>query len=78
MKGIRATLWVLLAFLMFPVAGFCGGAWVMDPGKVDIYLGFSRKTANTSWNANGDFLRHETTTPPPQRAANRRATRPPD
>jgi hypothetical protein len=60
MKGIRAALWMLLASLMFPMAGFCGGAWVMDPGKVDIYLGFSRKTANTSWNANGDFLRHET------------------
>jgi len=61
MKGIRAALWVLLALLIFPVAGYCGGAWVMDPGKVDVYLGFSRKTANTSWNANGDFLRHETT-----------------
>ncbi|HEX3552115.1 MAG TPA: hypothetical protein VIA62_02675 [Thermoanaerobaculia bacterium] len=61
MKGMRRAIATFLALLAVPVAGHCGGAWVMDPGKVDVSLGFSRKTANTSWNANGDFLLHFST-----------------
>ncbi len=61
MKGIHRKIATFLVLLAVPAAGFCGGAWVMDPGKVDVSLGFSRKTANTSWNANGDFLLHVST-----------------
>lgn len=31
-----------------------GGAWVPAPGHGYLYLGFSRKTAGSSWNVNGD------------------------
>jgi hypothetical protein len=30
-----------------------GGAWVPDPGDGDVELGFSRKTASSSWNTSG-------------------------
>ncbi len=35
-----------------------GGAWVPAPGHGSLYLGFSRKTANSSWNAFGDAFTH--------------------
>jgi hypothetical protein len=51
----------LSAFLLIPAAGFCGGAWVPAPGKGDLQLGFSRKTASTSWDVNGDVFTNLTT-----------------
>jgi hypothetical protein len=47
-------------FLTFTAATplFAGGAWVPEPGHGDVQLGFSRKTANTSWDAHGDHLEH--------------------
>lgn len=35
-----------------------GGAWVPAAGDGDARFGFSRKTANTSWNANGDVIQN--------------------
>lgn len=51
---LKVSLWTLTACLLIPVAGFCGGAWVPAPGRGDTQLGFSRKTASTSWNRDGD------------------------
>lgn len=42
-----------IALLMLPDAGFCGGAWVPAPGQGDVQLGFSRKTATSSWDTAG-------------------------
>lgn len=39
---------------------FCGGAWVPAPGDGDVQLGYSQKTANTSWNSSGDVFRNTT------------------
>ncbi|MFL6262023.1 MAG: hypothetical protein ACJ76Y_20180 [Thermoanaerobaculia bacterium] len=56
MRSISKLAWGLSALLLFPAAGFCGGAWVPEPGKGDVDLGFSRKTASTSWNVDGDVF----------------------
>lgn len=42
---------------------FCGGAWVPAPGDGDVQLGFSRKTASSSWDANGDSFENTTRVP---------------
>jgi hypothetical protein len=44
----------ILAMLLVPATGLCGGAWVPAPRTGDIQLGASRKTASTSWNVDGD------------------------
>jgi len=54
MRKIAKSLLVLCVLLLIPTAGTCGGAWVPEPGKGDVQLGFSRKTASTSWNRDGD------------------------
>jgi hypothetical protein len=54
MRPISKLACALSLSLLIPAAGFCGGAWVPEPGKGDLELGFSRKTASTSWNVNGD------------------------
>jgi hypothetical protein len=54
MKTVSRSILIFCAFLLAPAAGFCGGAWVPEPGKGDVQLGFSRKTASTSWNRDGD------------------------
>jgi hypothetical protein len=46
----------LLALLLAPSVVLAGGAWVPDPGEGWMQLGASRKTAHTSWDANGDTL----------------------
>lgn len=56
MKPLTKSIWMLLALLAFPSAAFCGGAWLPEPGKGDVQLGFSRKTASTSWNTHGDTV----------------------
>src|SRR6185436_370131 len=50
----KARLLFILAMLVLPAAGFCGGAWVPSPGDGDVQLGLSRKTASTSWNTDGE------------------------
>jgi hypothetical protein len=35
-----------------------GGAWVPEPGNGDLQIGFSRKTAESSWDAYGENLDH--------------------
>ncbi|HEY0157070.1 MAG TPA: hypothetical protein VGF28_07240 [Thermoanaerobaculia bacterium] len=51
----------LLLFLFLAPVSSGGGAWVPAPGEGDLQLGFSRKTANTSWNAFGDAFNNTTT-----------------
>jgi hypothetical protein len=60
MKTVRRSIWILFAFLLIPAAGFCGGAWVPDPGKGDVELGFSRKTASSSWDVDGNAYTNTT------------------
>jgi len=45
-------LFALVAVAPAPVA-LAGGAWVAPPGDGDVQIGFSRKQADTSWNAFG-------------------------
>lgn len=40
--------------LMGGQAAWAGGAWVPAPGHGYVYAGFSRKTAGSSWDTNGD------------------------
>lgn len=40
----------------FAAPTLAGGAWVPEPGEGDVQLGWSRKTAHTSWNAFGDTI----------------------
>lgn len=54
MPSPRLCLLLLAAFVLSPSIAQAGGAWVPDRGDGDIQLGFSRKTADTSWNASGD------------------------
>src|SRR5215212_5778294 len=49
----HALLSFAVTLLLAPTA-FCGGAWVPEPGTGDVQLGFSRKTASSSWDANGN------------------------
>jgi hypothetical protein len=54
MAGVCLCLVFFLTF--FPRAGHCGGAWVPSPGNGDAQIGFSRKTASSSWNTDGDVF----------------------
>lgn len=48
---------VLAAAALFAVSAvpaFAGGAWIPAPGEGDVQLGFSRKTAHTSWDSRGE------------------------
>ena len=49
---IRITLFVLLASTVAREVQ-AGGGWVAEPGDGYVSLGYSRKTAHQSWNANG-------------------------
>ena len=60
-RSFRSIVLIVAALLAFPAAGFCGGAWLPEPGKGDVQLGFSRKTASTSWTPNGDVFSNLTT-----------------
>lgn len=42
-----------LVLALDAVPARAGGAWVPDPGKGDVELGISRKTADTSWDSKG-------------------------
>jgi hypothetical protein len=39
--------------LLSPPAAWAGGAWVAPPGHGYVYLGFSRKSAGSSWSTTG-------------------------
>ena len=41
LAGLEATAWA-------------GGAWAPDPGQGNLYIGYSRKTAHTSWDVFGE------------------------
>lgn len=41
-------------FVSLSVSAFAGGAWMPAPGDGDVQLGFSRKTASTSWDTSGE------------------------
>lgn len=52
---------IFLALLLaLPGAGFAGGAWVPEPGQGDVQLGYSQKTAGTSWNRQGNSYQNRT------------------
>ncbi|HTQ79019.1 MAG TPA: hypothetical protein VMM92_03405 [Thermoanaerobaculia bacterium] len=48
----------LLACGVLPRPAAAGGAWVPDPGKGDIAIGYSDKTASDQWDANGHVFSH--------------------
>jgi hypothetical protein len=48
----------ILAMFLVVETGLCGGAWVPTPGEGDVQLGFSRKTASSSWNTDGETFRN--------------------
>jgi hypothetical protein len=58
MKAFKSTILLFMGLLALPAAGYCGGAWVPEPGQGDLDLGFSRKTANTSWDSRGESFLH--------------------
>jgi hypothetical protein len=51
---LRATFLASLLILILCPPAFAGGAWVPAPGTGDVQLGFSRKTAHTSWDSRGE------------------------
>lgn len=55
-------LWMAALGSLLVGAGWAngGGAWVPDPGNGDVELGFSRKTASTSWNTSGHVYTNTT------------------
>jgi hypothetical protein len=53
MKAHRLAVVLSLCLAALPGAAWCGGAWVSEPGDGDVQLGFSRKTASTSWDRDG-------------------------
>ena len=61
MKRFAPTALALaLAAASLPAPAAAGGAWVPEPGQGDVQLGFSRKTAITSWNRQGEAFKNTT------------------
>lgn len=60
MRARRIIGGALVALACLPGAALAGGAWVPEPGQGDVQLGYSRKTASTSWNAFGDSFTNTT------------------
>jgi hypothetical protein len=61
MKRLLHTAFALaLVASAVPSPAAAGGAWVPEPGKGDVQLGYSRKTAVTSWDASGDMFKNTT------------------
>ncbi len=50
----------LAGLLAFSLSVFAGGAWLPAPGHGDFQLGYSRKTASSSWDASGDAFANTT------------------
>jgi hypothetical protein len=59
--GVRFLLLTLSLLVGIPETGLCGGAWVPAPGEGDLQLGFSRKTATSSWDVSGNSFDNTTT-----------------
>ncbi len=61
---MRSSLRSLLcgAMLAVTATAFAGGAWVLEPGESELGLGFSRKTASSSWNIYGDAYTNASST----------------
>lgn len=45
---------VFLMTIFFAATALAGGAWVPAPGDGDVQLGYSRKTASSSWDPSGN------------------------
>jgi hypothetical protein len=60
---MRIRFFVLAFVSLFAAAGIArgGGAWVPPPGKGDLNLGFSDKTAHTSYDTAGNLVTNLTT-----------------
>ena len=57
MPKLRTVPRLVTAILLFAAPpALAGGAWVPEPGAGDVQLGYSRKTAHTSWNAFGETI----------------------
>lgn len=56
----RAPPALLLMWLGGCAFALAGGAWVPEPGHGDVQLGFSQKTAHTSWDASGNLFTNTT------------------
>ena len=53
-RSFRIVFAALLVAIVLPSAARAGGAWVPPPGHGDIQLGFSQKTAHTSFDVAGN------------------------
>ncbi len=51
---LPSTLLILLCPLLAPLPALAGGAWLPAPGDGEFAVGYSRKTAHTSWDDSGD------------------------
>lgn len=47
--------------LLLSSNAFAGGAWLPAPGQGDVQIGFSRKTASSSWDSSGHAFPNTTT-----------------
>jgi hypothetical protein len=59
--AIASVIGVALLSIFSARPASAGGAWVPDPGDGDVELGFSRKTASSSWNTSGHPYTNTTT-----------------
>ena len=50
----KGAAWAIAVAALTTTAAFAGGAWVPERGDGDIQFGYSRKTAYSSWNVEGD------------------------
>lgn len=60
MRRFGVCVLVSVALFGAPESLLAGGAWVPEPWQGDVQLGFSQKTANTSWDSFGDSFHHTT------------------
>jgi hypothetical protein len=45
---------ICVAFALAALPAYGGGAWIPAPGDGEVQLGYSRKTAHTSWDSRGE------------------------
>lgn len=51
---VRKGLSLFLGIALFAAPAFAGGAWVPPAGDGDVQIGYSRKTASSSWDPSGN------------------------
>lgn len=56
MRSTYHKLLIVLVVLLTCTSAWAGGAWVPKPGKGYLQFGYSRKTADQVWDANGEDL----------------------